>query len=173
MLTADAVRRIRVEIAGGYPAAALARRYGVSASAVRAAAIGQTWGHIVDPPPIPARRTGQLPNNAKLTAVMVRRARRAYTAGQSSAAIARELGVSEVTARRAIHGDTWVNVRSPAPVPPRLGGRGPVTMRPGMIIRAGRLRAEGMTYARIADDLGVSTSTVHRALSRRGKRGAA
>lgn len=134
-LTDDDVREIRAAFRPGI-GVVLGRRYGVSASVIKAVSSGTTWRHVTEGPPAPLapelRALEPRPRNrfrqgtghvlAKLTDDDVRAIRRDFRPGQSNV-MARQYGVSGAAIMSIINGVTWRHVESDPGLP--AGVRGP------------------------------------------------
>lgn len=165
-LTSAQVADARQAVKGGTATITeIAARAHVARATVENAVYGRSWAHVTDPPPLPLPGTGQRPANSRLDAAAVADARRRYAAGDSADSIAAESRVSLTVILSAIHGHTWASVTDPQPVPVGLAGRriGPPREFAG---QARSLRAAGMTYQKIGEQLGVSRGQVWRMLNR-------
>jgi predicted transcriptional regulator len=91
----------------------------------------------------------------------VRTAREMRRRGFTYSAIAKEFGVTGVTARAAVLGETWRHVPGPVKSRRRVA-RGKLT--PEMVLMAREMRRVGCTYRQIAKRCGVSRLAVWHAV---------
>lgn len=98
---------------------------------------------------------------AKLTDEIVTEAHRRISAGEKYAALAAELGVSDVALCNAVNGKTWAHLNLP-----KLGiGHARGIHRPGakltdeLVLQIRRDRRAGLTYDAIAKKFAISVGT--------------
>jgi hypothetical protein len=94
------------------------------------------------------------------TVVIQIRAR--YSAGEVPTRLSDDYNVTPENVWLIVTGRKWRHVPGAVVCRPR---KGVFKMTPGQIAEARRLRAEGLSYSRIAKRFGVVTGTVHRILT--------
>ena len=97
-LTADIVRAMRIERRRGMSMSAIARMANVSSSCAVRAIRGDTWGHVLDVPPVEDGEVRPV-TAAKLDDAQVREVKRQWITGRPVREIADEFGVSVSTIR--------------------------------------------------------------------------
>jgi hypothetical protein len=143
----------------------LARLFRVSRSTIKLALYGEgPYARVSSPPPLrpPGKGTcrWRLPS---LTNAQVGEARRLRRSGLSLPVLLRRYRVSRTTLQEALLGKgVYRAFRRVAPLQPRSGG--PPGLSPERVREARRRAREGERRGGLAEDLGVSTSTLKRAL---------
>ena len=106
-LTEQDVSIILVLLEVGWPHRSIARRFGVTRSAVRAIGSGVGWKHVDrSQTPNTTRSTGR----PKLTEATARQALALIAAGQPQAQVGRMLGVNQSTICDLVKGRSWKRV---------------------------------------------------------------
>jgi hypothetical protein len=108
-LTEAQVHAIRQRYEAGESQYALARVFGVHASAIGKIVRYDNWAEARHDPP-PERCLGEGNYNARLTEERVRAIRKRYAAGESQYALARAYGVSRSAIKNVVNHCTWKHV---------------------------------------------------------------
>lgn len=157
-LDAEQVRAIAEGIAAGERHTALAERFGVSVETVGAIKSGKRWASAIDGD---LRARMQAAVSAKvLDADDARRVMAALEAGRSGRALAEEFGISPSMVSAIKHGQAWASLDPDLPV--RLGEqpqRGK-TLVAEQVAAIKRRLADGGSSRKVAEEFGVSASTV-------------
>lgn len=112
-LTEANVIECRRRYAAGEYLTTLASEYGVTQATLSDAAAGRTWAWVPGAVPVDTSRHGQKGDDhyiAKLTGAIVLECRRRHASGETTYALAKEFGVSQVAMSAATRGKTWKHI---------------------------------------------------------------
>lgn len=100
----------------------------------------------------------------KLTAELVREARRRYAAGETLKEIAADMPVGLDAVHCAITGRTWAHVKNPDPIPPHPTNNPNTVMTAAMVKEARRRAAAGESVNDMVSDYPVGESGLRQAI---------
>jgi hypothetical protein len=108
-LTAGIIADCKRRYAAGESQTALAREYGVTASAICEAVNGTKWSHLADGTPVRPRTwaAGEAHGRAKLTWDDVAEIRRRAAGGEQQRPLGREFGVSQPVISKIVRREIW------------------------------------------------------------------